>query len=112
MQDYLIKIGSAIRKARKEKGISIENMALDIGIAPTTVSNLENANSNDLKLSTIIKIVEYLQIDLHWFLSWIMQDGSLSEEKRDLVERVLEVKDSELKKLELFKNLIYALDKE
>ncbi len=112
MQDYLVKIGLVIRKARKARGLSIENMALDTHLTPATVSNLENANSKDLKLSTVFKVIDYLDIDLYWFLSWIMKDGDLSKNKRELVERILETKDSEIDKLNLLKNLIEALNKD
>ena len=43
MQNYLVRIGSDIRKIRKEKGVTIENIAFDTGLSPATISYLENA---------------------------------------------------------------------
>ena len=62
MQNYLVKIGSAVNKIRKEKSVTIEKIALDTGLSPATISYLENATLKDIKMSTLFKIIDYLKI--------------------------------------------------
>ena len=50
MQNYLVKIGSAVKKIRKEKSVTIEKIALDTGLSPATISYLENATLKDIKM--------------------------------------------------------------
>ena len=111
MQDYLIKIGSAIKKIRKENGITIENIAFDTGLSPATISYLENATLKDIKMSTLFKIIDYLKIDFYFLLSMVLEDKNLNKNKRELINKILSVKDEEINKLDSFKEVINTLDK-
>ena len=111
MQNYLVKIGSAIKKIRKEKGITIEKIALDTDLSPATISYLENASLKDIKMSTLFKIIDHLQIDFYLLLSLVLEDHNLNKHKRELINKILSVKDEEINKLDSFKEVINTLDK-
>lgn len=111
MQNYLVKIGSAIKKIRKEKGITIEKIALDTGLSPATISYLENASLKDIKMSTLFKIIDHLQIDFYLLLGMVLEDQNLNKHKRELISKILSVKDEDINKLDSFKEVINTLDK-
>lgn len=111
MKDYLVKIGSAIKKVRKEKEITIEKIAFDTGLSPATISYLENASLKDIKMSTLFKIIDHLQIDFYLFLGAILEDQNLNKHKRELINKILSVKDEEINKLDSFKEVINTLNK-
>jgi transcriptional regulator with XRE-family HTH domain len=58
------KIGLEVRKKRQQKEMSIEVLALNCGVAYSTVSNLERGVSKDLKASNLLNIIAALDIDL------------------------------------------------
>ena len=111
MQNYLVKIGSAVKKIRKEKSVTIEKIALDTGLSPATISYLENATLKDIKMSTLFKIIDYLKIDFYLLLGVVLEDENLNKNKRDLINKILSVKDEEINKLDSFKEVISTLDK-
>ena len=111
MQNYLVKIGSAVKKIRKEKSITIEKIALDTGLSPATISYLENATLKDIKMSTLFKIIDYLKIDFYLLLGVALEDKNLNQNKKDLINKILSVKDEEINKLDSFKEVISTLDK-
>jgi transcriptional regulator with XRE-family HTH domain len=111
MQNYLVKIGSAVKKIRKEKSVTIEKIALDTGLSPATISYLENATLKDIKMSTLFKIIDYLKIDFYLLLGVVLEDKNLNQNKKDLINKILSVKDEEINKLDSFKEVINTLDK-
>lgn len=52
-------VGNNIRKARKEKCVSMDQLVKMTGIAKSTISNIENYKA-DPKLVTVVKIAEAL----------------------------------------------------
>lgn len=111
MEKYLAKIGSAIKKIRKEQGVTIENIAFDTGLSPSTISYLENAVLKDVRMSTLLKIIDYLKIDFHLFLSLALEDENLNKNKKELINKILLMKDEEVNKLDSFKEVITTLNK-
>lgn len=111
MQNYLVKIGSAVKKIRKEKSVTIEKIAIDTGLSPATISYLENATLKDIKMSTLFKIIDYLKIDFYLLLGVVLEDKNLNQNKKDLINKILSVKDEEINKLDSFKEVINTLDK-
>ena len=111
MQNYLVKIGSAVKKIRKEKSVTIEKIAFDTGLSPATISYLENATLKDIKMSTLFKIIDYLKIDFYLLLGVVLEDKNLNQNKKDLINKILSVKDEEINKLDSFKEVINTLDK-
>jgi transcriptional regulator with XRE-family HTH domain len=111
MQEYLVKIGSAIKKIRKEQGVTIENIAFDTGLSSSTISYLENAVLKDVRMSTLFKIIDYLKIDFYLLLSLALEDKNLNKTKRELIHKILSIKDKEINKLNSFKEVLDTLDK-
>ena len=111
MQNYLVRIGSDIRKIRKEKGVTIEKMAFDTGLSPATIAELENATLKDVRISTLLKVAEYLKIDFYMLLALAFEDKKLNKTKRELIHKILSIKDKEINKLNSFKEVLDMLDK-
>ena len=83
----LVKIGSFLQKLRKEKGITQEQLAEQLGVARRTVSRWETG-SNMPDLDILIEMSDFYDVDLRELL-----DGERTEEKMDkeLKETVLKV---------------------
>lgn len=60
---YLVLIGSNIRKYRKEKNLTIEELGLECGIDKSNLAPIEKGNIN-VTIGTLTRISEALQIDL------------------------------------------------
>ena len=58
-----ILIGKQIRLARRQKGMSVEQLAEQIGIEPASLSHIESGN-RQTKLSTLVKIADKLEVSL------------------------------------------------
>lgn len=54
-------IGEKVFELRKKRGLSQENLALDLGLSQSTISNYE-IHSNFLDLPTIQKNAEYFNV--------------------------------------------------
>jgi transcriptional regulator with XRE-family HTH domain len=106
MENYLVKIGFALRKIRKKMKITIEKISLDTGLSPATISYLENSSLNDIKMSTLFKIIDYLEIDFYLFLGSVLDDSNLNKNKKELIEKILSIKDQDIDKLNSFKEVV------
>ena len=67
MEKRLKEIGLRVRHARKAKGLSQSQLAEIINISPTYVSNIETGK-HIMKLTTLIKITEALDISNDWLI--------------------------------------------
>ena len=56
MNDY--DLGSIFRKLRKEKNLTLKDVAKDIKVSPAMLSLIENGNSSP-SLKTVIKLALY-----------------------------------------------------
>jgi len=110
MENYLVKIGSALKKIRKEKKVTIEKISLDTGLSPATISYLENSSLNDIKMSTLFKMIDYLEIDFYLFLGSVLDDSNLNKNKKELIEKILSIKDQDINKLNSFKDVVNMFD--
>jgi len=52
--------GEKIATLRKEKKISQQTLATDLGISRATISSFENGNGVDIGLRKVIQIIDYL----------------------------------------------------
>lgn len=59
--DKLVEIGNQIKRAREKTGKSQETVAFDVGISVSALSKIECGKS-DVKLSTFLKIIRYLNV--------------------------------------------------
>ena len=90
-----VKIGEKIRKYRKEKGISQEELAEKVGISVTHMSHIETANTK-LSLPVFVSIAEALGLKL----DDLLKDKSPECEANvveELTELVLESTEREMR---------------
>lgn len=69
-QEVLVVFGKNLKKARIEKGLSQEELALDIGFDRTYISLLERAKRNP-SLITIYKIANHLKVSVKDLFEYI-----------------------------------------
>ncbi|MFT5704018.1 MAG: transcriptional regulator with XRE-family HTH domain [Rickettsiales bacterium] len=100
-KEFLTKIGVAVREKRKAKKLSLEAVAHDNDIAYGTLSKLELGKINNITISTLNSLINYLKIDLTLLL---LDDESLSEKKKQAIQNIINLDDSEFKNLENLKN--------
>ena len=63
-------LSKRIKTLRKEKGFkSYELFAYDIDVSRTGMSNYESGNFDDIRLSTLLKIIDGLEISVQDFFS-------------------------------------------
>ncbi len=61
-KDFVLKVGSNIKKHREKKNLSQFELAVDIGVTPGAIGNLEVAK-NDTSLSRIFDIAKALDVE-------------------------------------------------
>lgn len=105
-----VKIGEKIRKYRKEKGISQEELAEKVGISVTHMSHIETANTK-LSLPVFVSVAEALGLKL----DDLLKDKSPECEANvveELTELVLESTEREMRIiLDVAKATKLSLDK-
>lgn len=60
----LFQIGENIRKERKQRKISQEKMAKDLGMSRTTISQIESGTVQEFGVRKLIRMLEYLNLEL------------------------------------------------
>lgn len=60
-------LGKAIRELRKERGFTIKQLAKSVGIAESTICELEN-NTREAKFSSVLKIFKRLHVKAYFQL--------------------------------------------
>lgn len=60
----LFVIGEHIRTARKRKSISQQTLAAALGMSRTTIGQIENGTVQDIGVRKLIRILEYLELEL------------------------------------------------
>ena len=87
--DY-IKIGSRIRNQRKEKGLSQEQLAEQIGISLSFMGHIERG-TRTASVETLARISKALEMDMHYIVfghsSGLSVNSELLRELRELVQR-------------------------
>jgi len=68
MVDIQVKLGARIKKIRKEKGFSQEQLALKSKLHRTYISDIERGDRN-VSIKNIEKIAEALDVTLSYLLS-------------------------------------------
>lgn len=61
-------IGGNIEMLRREASLSVRELARDSGVGLATLSDIKNAKASDLKLSTLFKLAESLNVNLEFLL--------------------------------------------
>lgn len=57
--------GLRLKELRKEKGVTLENLAESIGTTKTTLSRYENGTRSP-KISILTKLADYFNVDVTW----------------------------------------------
>ena len=60
----LQEIGNALRGARKQRGLTLQKVADDLGMGIATISRLERGDLNDIGLSRLLRVAEYVGLEL------------------------------------------------
>lgn len=57
-------LGERVATMRKDKKISQQTLATDLGISRATLSSFENGNSVDIGLRKVMQIIDYLGYEI------------------------------------------------
>lgn len=82
-----IKLGAKIKKNRLEKGMTLDELALKIGITKSYLSKIENNKSQPI-LSTLVKIASSLKINISDLFPTSKTDSPCSIVKKNEGKRV------------------------
>lgn len=94
----LIKTGKFLQELRKEKGLSQEQLAEQLGVARRTVSRWETG-SNMPDLDILIELSERYEVDLREILSGERKCERMNEELKETVLQVADYSNEEKEKL-------------
>lgn len=62
--ELLLTIGAKLAIARSERGEKATTVAAAIGVSQSEISRIENGSYEGLKITTLYKLCEYLQVNL------------------------------------------------
>jgi transcriptional regulator with XRE-family HTH domain len=60
----LSEIGIEIRQARKQRGLTLQAVASDLGMGIATLSRLERGDLDDIGMRRLLRVIEYLGLQL------------------------------------------------
>ena len=63
LNPLLVKMGEQLREARKECGLTLEDVVRRTGISLKHLSNSENGH-HDLRYSTLVKLLDFYEMEL------------------------------------------------
>ena len=94
----LVKIGSFLQQLRKEKGLTQEQLAEEIGVARRTVSRWETG-SNMPDLDILIELADYYAVDLREILNGERKSENMNPETKETVLQVADYSNEEKARL-------------
>ncbi|CAN7743994.1 helix-turn-helix transcriptional regulator [Variovorax sp. LjRoot290] len=56
----LTEIGQALRAARKQRGLTLQKVADDLGMSIATISRLERGDLDDIGVRRLLRVAEYV----------------------------------------------------
>lgn len=71
-------IGQRIKEVRESQGITLLQVANELGVTEATVQRYESGNIKNLKLDTITKIAIFLNVDPAYLMGWKNTKDNLS----------------------------------
>ena len=90
MTPRLLKIGSAIRRARRRAGLSQQDLADRVCVSRVSISNIENGK-NSMQAQRLEDFAEALGIEAAELLGGQLGPGRTADEIIDLENRVIEL---------------------
>ena len=89
-----IRIGSFLKALRKEKGLTQEQLAEQLGVSARTVSRWETG-SNMPDISLLIEIAEFYEVSIPEIVSGERKNEQMTEETRNTARSLSEYSESE-----------------
>lgn len=87
-----IELGKRINSVRTARGLTLDDVAVKIGVAKSTVSRYENGTIARVKLPVVESIAKVLDVDPNWLLGNVDDPSpllpvvsSLTDEERRLI---------------------------
>ena len=103
-------IGSKIKAARIAKGFTQEELGNRLGVQKSAIAKYENGRVVNIKRSTLKKISDILDIrpsELIFEETFAQPaNGELSIRKKEFIQRVVEMSDAQLDRLEQILDLV------
>lgn len=92
------KIGSFLKELRKEKGITQEQLAEELGVTGRTVSRWETGN-NMPDISLLVDISDYYQVSIPEIIAGERKSETMNEEVKEVAEAMSDYAGQEKEKL-------------
>ena len=80
-----IKVGSFLKDLRREKGITQEQLAEELGVSGRTISRWENGN-NMPDISLLVEIAEYFDVSIPEIIKGERKSEDMKEETKEVAE--------------------------
>ncbi|MCR4633930.1 MAG: helix-turn-helix domain-containing protein [Erysipelotrichaceae bacterium] len=93
----LVKIGNFLKQLRKEKGLTQEELAEQMGVARRTVSRWETGN-NMPDLDILVELSDLYETDLREILSGERKSEKMNEELKETLGQIVEYSTEEKEK--------------
>ena len=104
-------IGKRIKSAREKANMSLNDVALKLGVNKSTILRYENGEISKVKAPIIDGLAKVLNVSPHYLMGWEVEESKLEESKNDLIaEAVLKMRTDETF-ASVVENL-YKLDKD
>ena len=94
----LIKVGAFLQTLRKEKGLTQEQLAEQVGVARRTVSRWETG-SNMPDLDILLELADFYSVDLRGILDGERKSEQMNEELKETVLQVADYSNEEKARL-------------
>ena len=94
----LIKVGAFLQTLRKEKGLTQEQLAEQVGVARRTVSRWETG-SNMPDLDILLELADFYSVDLREILDGERKSKQMNEELKETVLQVADYSNEEKARL-------------
>ena len=101
----------------EKKGISGYRMCKDIGIRPSTLTELKMGRQKSLTASTAEKVASYFGVSVAYLLGkeeknpTTETDSGISKAKADFIQKVMQMSDDQLEQLERILDIVESKGK-
>ena len=93
-----IKVGAFLKDLRREKGITQEQLAEELGVSGRTISRWENGN-NMPDISLLVEIAEYFDVSIPEIIKGERKSEDMKEEAKEVAETMSDYAKTEKEQL-------------
>lgn len=93
-----IKVGAFLKDLRREKGITQEQLAEELGVSGRTISRWENGN-NMPDISLLVEIAEYFDVNIPEIIKGERKSEDMKEEAKEVAETMSDYAKTEKEQL-------------